>query len=68
MQVFASRLSPQSVSYFHGTEAAMNAGMDLAIGDFVLEFDACVPDFAAAEIMRVYQRSLDGFDIVSPAP
>ncbi len=57
-----------NMSYFHGTEAAMNAGMDLAIGDFVLEFDACVPDFAAAEIMRVYQRSLDGFDIVSASP
>lgn len=57
-----------NMSYFHGTEAAMNAGMDLAIGDFVLEFDACVPDFAAAEIMRVYQRSLEGFDIVSASP
>ncbi len=57
-----------NMSYFNGTEAAMNAGMDLAIGDFVLEFDACVPDFAAAEIMRVYQRSLDGFDIVSASP
>ena len=57
-----------NMSYFHGTEAAMTAGMDLAIGDFVLEFDACVPDFAAAEIMRVYQRSLEGFDIVSASP
>lgn len=57
-----------NMSCFHGTEAAMNAGMDLAIGDFVLEFDACVPDFAAAEIMRVYQRSLEGFDIVSASP
>lgn len=57
-----------NMSYFHGVEAAMNAGLDLAIGDFVLEFDACVPDFAASEIMRVYQKSLEGYDIVSASP
>ncbi len=57
-----------NMSYFHGIEAAMNAGTDLAIGDFVLEFDACVPDFEASEIMRVYRRSLEGYDIVSASP
>lgn len=57
-----------NMSYFHGIEAAMNAGMDLAIGDFVLEFDGCVPDFEASEIMRVYRRSLEGYDIVSASP
>lgn len=57
-----------NMSFFHGVEAAMNAGMDLAIGDFVLEFDACVPDFAASEIMRVYRKSLEGYDIVSASP
>ena len=35
-----------NMSYFHGVEVAMNAGMDLAIGDFVLEFDSCVPSSA----------------------
>lgn len=57
-----------NMSYFHGIEAAMNAGMDLAIGDFVLEFDACVLDFAAAEIMKVYRKALEGYDIVSASP
>ncbi|MDE7477151.1 MAG: glycosyltransferase [Lachnospiraceae bacterium] len=57
-----------NMSYFHGVEVAMNAGMDLAIGDFVLEFDACVPDFAASEIMNVYRKSLEGYDIVSASP
>lgn len=57
-----------NMSYFHGIEAAMNAGMDLAIGDFVLEFDACVPDFAVSEIMNVYRKSLEGYDIVSASP
>ena len=33
------------MSYFQGRELAMNAGMDLAIGDFVFEFDVPVCDF-----------------------
>ena len=56
------------MSCFHGTEAAMSAGVDLAIGDFVFEFDSCVLDFAPEEIMRVYRKSLEGFDIVSASP
>lgn len=57
-----------NMSYFHGVEVAMNAGMDLAIGDFVLEFDSCVPDFDSQEIMRVYKKALEGYDIVSASP
>ncbi len=57
-----------NMSYFHGLEAAMNAGVDLAIGDFVLEFDSAVLDFAPQEIMRVYRKSLEGYDIVSASP
>lgn len=61
-------LSVVNMSYYHGLEAAMNAGIDLAIGDFVFEFDNSRPDFQADEIMRVYSRSLEGFDIVSASP
>ncbi|MDE7416329.1 MAG: glycosyltransferase [Lachnospiraceae bacterium] len=57
-----------NMSYFHGVEIAMNAGMDLAIGDFVLEFDACVPDFEPMEIMEAYRKTLKGYDIVSASP
>lgn len=57
-----------NMSYFHGLEVAMNAGMDLAIGDFVFEFDNTFLDFNPDEIMRIYRRSLEGFDIVSAAP
>ena len=39
-------VSVLNMSYFHGLEVAMNAGVDLAIGDFVLEFDSTVLDFA----------------------
>ncbi|MCM1235001.1 MAG: glycosyltransferase [Ruminococcus flavefaciens] len=58
-------LSVVNMSYFHGLELAMNAGVDLSIGDFVFEFDTTFPDYAPDEIMRVYRRSLEGYDIVS---
>ena len=57
-----------NMSYFHGVEIAMTAGVDLAIGDFVFEFDSTVLDFAPDEIMRIYHKSLEGFDIVSASP
>lgn len=57
-----------NMSYFHGLEVAMNAGVDLAIGDFVFEFDNTVLDYDETEIMRIYYRALEGYDIVSASP
>lgn len=57
-----------SMSYFHGLEAAMNAGVDLAIGDFVFEFDHTVLDFEPDTVMEIYRRALQGYDIVSASP
>ncbi len=54
-----------NMSYFHGVELAMNAGVDLAIGDFVLEVDTPVQDYDIGEIMNVYHHVLSGYDIVS---
>ncbi|MCM1231863.1 MAG: glycosyltransferase [Ruminococcus flavefaciens] len=61
-------ISVVNMSYFHGVEAAMNAGVDMAIGDFVFEFDRAYLDFDVETIMDVYHRSLEGFDIVSACP
>ena len=61
-------ISILNMSYFHGVEVAMSAGVDLAIGDFVFEFDSTVLDFSPDEIMKVYYKSLEGFDIVSASP
>ena len=58
-------LSILNMSYYQGLEAAMHAGVDLAIGDFVFEFDSTVLDYDPELIMRVYDLSLQGFDIVS---
>ena len=61
-------ISILNMSFFHGVEVAMTAGVDLAIGDFVFEFDSTVLDFDKEEIMKVYRKSLEGFDIVSASP
>jgi len=57
-----------NLSYYQGVETAMNAGRDLAVGDFVFEFDSCLMDFDESVIMEVYYRSLEGYDIVAAAP
>lgn len=57
-----------NMSHFHGLELAMNAGVDMAIGDFVLEFDNTRLDYDTDVIMEVYRHSLEGYDIVSASP
>ena len=54
-----------NMSYFHGVELAMNAGVDMSIGDFVFEFDNTYLDFDPEMIMKIYFHSLQGYDIVS---
>lgn len=48
-----------------GLEAAMNIGRDMAIGDYVYEFDDLHTDYAVDVIEQAYRRCLDGNDIVS---
>lgn len=43
----------------------MNAGRDMAIGDFVYEFDDINPDYPPELIRDVYDRMLSGYDIVA---
>lgn len=64
----SASVSLVNMSFFHGLEPAMNAGVDLSVGDFVFEFDKVALDFEKEEIMRIYHRSLDGYDIVSAVP
>ncbi|MBS7303574.1 MAG: glycosyltransferase [Lachnospiraceae bacterium] len=52
------------MSHYQGMEVAMNAGRDLAIGDFVMEFDECCYNFDDSMIERVYAECLKDFDIV----
>lgn len=64
----STSVSVVNMSHFHGLELAMDAGMDLSIGDFVFEFDNTVMDFDSDIVMQVYRHSLEGFDIVSASP
>ena len=58
-----------SMGFKHGLEASMNAGVDLAIGDFVFEFDSCYIDYPRDLIMEIYKISLrENFDIVCASP
>lgn len=61
-------LSLLNMSYFQGRETAMNAGLDMTIGDFVFEFDSTFVDYTDQEIMAIYDQALSGFDIVSASP
>lgn len=60
-----SVVSILNMSYYHGLEMSMNAGVDLAIGDFVFEFDNVNVNYAEEMIMDLYREALKGFDIVS---
>ncbi len=53
------------MGYYQGTEPSMNAGRDIAIGDFVYEFDHVVVDYEKSMIAEVYRKMIEGFDIVS---
>lgn len=53
------------MSFYHGLESAMNAGRDIAIGDFVYEFDNVYGDFPTELLTMVYEKLLEGNDIVA---
>ena len=64
----STSISIVNMSYFHGLELAMDAGTDMAIGDFVFEFDNTYLDFESTVIMEIYHHALKGYDIVSASP
>ena len=53
------------MSFFQGIESAMNAGRDIAIGDFVYEFDDVFVDYEPELLLKVYEKMLEGNDIVA---
>lgn len=54
-----------NMSVTWGPERSVIAGVDLSIGDFVFEFDNPVRDFDWSLMMEVYNKSLQGYDIVN---
>lgn len=60
----ASAVSILNMSFEQGVEQCMNAGIDLAIGDYVLQFDGSCADWEWPMLMDVYRQSQKGYDIV----
>ena len=56
------------MSFFHGLESSMNAGRDLAIGDFVYEFDSIDGDYPKEMIWKAFEKVMEGNDIVGVRP
>lgn len=57
-----------NMSFFHGVEAAITAGVDLAIGDYVFEFEHVNLDYPDDMMMKIYNEALKGYDVVSAVP
>lgn len=57
-----------NLAWKHNIELAMLSGVDIAIGDFIFEFDSPVIDFEVDEIINVYNKCLTGYDVVSCIP
>lgn len=56
------------LAWQHGSEKALAAGTDLAIGDYIFEIDAAVADYTMETVYAVFKRSTEGFDIVTATP
>lgn len=57
-------ISKINLAYYQGLEAAMCAGDDLAVGDFVFEFDSIKVNYDADLVIRVFEKSREGYDVV----
>ena len=56
------------MAWSHQIETSMLAGVDIAIGDFVFEFDTTLIDYDVNLIWETYTTAMKGYDIVSVSP
>lgn len=61
-------LTVVELAWEHGLEKGILAGIELAIGDFLIEFDNVDINYSVNEIMKIYNKCLEGYDIVSASP
>ena len=57
-----------NMSVSQGVEACMNAGIDIAIGDYIFEFDSPLMPYDPSLIYECYKKGQEGYDIVSAYP
>lgn len=60
-----AKVTLMNMGYYQGLETSMDAGVDLAIGDFIYEIEFTNSDYDWKILMDVYRHSLEGFDIVN---
>lgn len=60
-----AKVTLMNMGYHQGLETSLNAGVDLAIGDFVYELEFTNIDYSWNVLMDVYRHSLEGYDIVN---
>lgn len=58
-------ISVMELSRRHGVEAAMQAGLERAVGDWVFELESTVLDFDLELLTRMYTQGSRGFEIVT---
>lgn len=51
----------------HGVEAGMQAGLERAVGDWILELESSALDFDLPLLDEMYEQAARGFDIVTAA-
>lgn len=56
------------MGFLQGTELSLTAGEDLAIGDFVYEFEQPLKVWPDDMMEQVYRKMQEGYDIVSACP
>lgn len=57
-----------NMGYVQGAELGINAGEDLAIGDFVYEFEQAQQTWPDDMIEKLYRKMQEGYDIISACP
>lgn len=67
-QIKNNSLTTIHFGHFHGLEVAMQAGVELSIGDFVFEFDEAILNFDKAALAKAYEKAIGGYDIVGVSP
>lgn len=60
-----AKVTLMNMGYHQGMETSLDAGVDLAIGDFVFELEFTNSDYDWSVLMDVYRHSLEGYDIVN---
>lgn len=57
-----------NMAWVHGTELAILAGKDAAIGDYVYEIESAVVDWPLSLLDDLYAKCQSGFDVVAATP